>query len=94
MALLEAMACGMAVVASNACGMAEQIRIRGAGLIVPAGDPISLAGALQQLLSSASDRDALGRAARQLVCSEHSVGVTTGRLFEALSGARDGAHHG
>jgi len=61
---LEAMACGKAVVASRAGGLAEAIEDNTSGLLVPPGDPESLATQIIGLLRNPAERDRLGRAAR------------------------------
>lgn len=62
MALLEAMACGLPVVASAAGGIPEQLA-HGGGIMVPPDDPEALANALQRLLEDASYRERLGNEA-------------------------------
>jgi len=64
MALLEAMACGLPVVASRAGGIPEQLA-HGGGIMVPPGDEEALATALQQLLEDAAYRERLGNEALQ-----------------------------
>jgi GalNAc-alpha-(1->4)-GalNAc-alpha-(1->3)-diNAcBac-PP-undecaprenol alpha-1,4-N-acetyl-D-galactosaminyltransferase len=66
-ALLEAMACGCAVVASDCeAGPAELVG-SDAGVLVPPADPAALAGALDLVLRDASLRARLGLAAREAV---------------------------
>ena len=61
--LLEAMSCGLAVVASNVGGVGECVRDRENGLLVPPGDARELAMALQELLVSDTLRQRLASAA-------------------------------
>ena len=61
--LLEAMSCGLAVVASDVGGVRECVRDRENGLLVKAGDARELAMALQELLVSDSLRQRLASAA-------------------------------
>lgn len=64
LAIPEAMASGLAVVASRAGGIPEAIDTFG-GLLVPQGDPIALADALQQLILAPEQRAAMGLRARE-----------------------------
>lgn len=64
-ALLEAMALGRPVIASNVGGLAEVLRDGETALLVPPGDPAALAQALGALGDDPERRAALGRAARR-----------------------------
>ena len=64
MALLEAMAAGKAVIASDVGGVAEAMRHRVEGLLVEPEDVPALAGAMRRLARDARLRTRLGRAAR------------------------------
>ena len=61
--LLEAMSCGLAVVAADVGGVRECVRDRENGLLVMAGDARELAMALQELLVSDTLRQRLAAAA-------------------------------
>jgi glycosyltransferase involved in cell wall biosynthesis len=63
-ALLEAMACGAAVVASRVGGIPEIVEDGASGLLVPPADPAALADAIACLAERPDRRRALGRAAR------------------------------
>jgi len=63
-ALLEAMACGTAVVASRAGGIPEIVREGESGLLVRPGDASDLANALARLARDPPERARLGRGAR------------------------------
>ena len=58
----EAMACGAAVVSSDGGALPEVIG--DAGVLVPAGDAMAMARAIEALLTDPARREALGRAAR------------------------------
>jgi glycosyltransferase involved in cell wall biosynthesis len=64
---LEAMACGLPVVASAVGGLVGTIDDGQTGCLVPSGDVALLANRLEMLLRDASRRQAMGAAARQAV---------------------------
>jgi glycosyltransferase involved in cell wall biosynthesis len=64
-ALLEAMALGRPVVATAVGGTSEVLRDGRDGVLVPAGDPMALARALEKLLSEPAQRLRLGEGARR-----------------------------
>ncbi len=66
-AVLEAGAAGRPVVVSDAGGLAEVVRHRVTGIVVPREDPVAAADALLELVESPAERLALGQAARQHV---------------------------
>jgi glycosyltransferase involved in cell wall biosynthesis len=63
-ALLEAMAHGLPVVASDVGGISEALVHGDSGLLVPPADPAALADALGALLTDAELRERLGMSAR------------------------------
>jgi glycosyltransferase involved in cell wall biosynthesis len=83
LALLEALLAECAVVASDVGSVAEAVRDRETGLLVPAEDPAALAAAVRQLLGDDGLRRQLGERGRRLVLerftSEHMA-----RSFRAL----------
>lgn len=66
-AVLEAMAAGKPVVASRVGGVPEAVVDGATGLLVPPGEPESLAGAILALLDDPRRAEAMGRAGRQRV---------------------------
>ncbi len=82
MALLEAMAHGMAVVATPVGGVPQVVRDGENGLLVPVGDDAALAGALDGVLSDAELRLRLGRAARRTVEAGFGMEAHLRRLME------------
>jgi glycosyltransferase involved in cell wall biosynthesis len=80
---LEAMACGLPVIACEGSGSAEVVAHGRNGLLVPPGDSGALAGALDELIGNASRRDALAAGARLYVVAEAAQDDCLKRL-EAL----------
>lgn len=67
---LEAMACGLPVVACDGSGASEAVRHESNGLLVPPGDVDALAHALRRLLTDERLRARLSRGARDFVARE------------------------
>ena len=78
--VIEAMACGLPVVATDVSGVAEAFGEEVAGVIVPRQDPARLAEALARLLDSEPLRRELGERARRRAQKEFSLEVVGGRL--------------
>lgn len=64
-AIIEAMACGLPVVASRTGGIPDLVEDGHTGLLTPPGDPVALAEALGRVLSDVDLAVALGCAARE-----------------------------
>jgi glycosyltransferase involved in cell wall biosynthesis len=73
LSVLEAMAAGLPVVASNVGGMPELVAAGVSGLLVPPGDPDALAEAIERLLESPSLAQQLGHAGRRRVVENFDV---------------------
>ena len=67
--VLEAMACGKPMIASNMGGNPDMVAHDQTGLLVPAQNPAALALAMQQLIDNPSLRERMGIAAREKVKS-------------------------
>jgi len=70
LAVLEAMACGLAVVATDVGGIPEIVADTETGLLVPAGDPHALAAAASELLADDARRTTLAAAGLSRVRAE------------------------
>ncbi len=91
LAALEAMACGVPLVASNVGGFPEMVVPGVTGLLVPPRDDRALAGAIGGLLDDPARRKALGAAARAHMVAEFSPEAHIARLEALLAeGARGG----
>lgn len=74
--LIEAMAAGTPVVASDIPGYRSVLKDGVHGLLVPPGDPKSLAGAIGELLGNESRRVSMGRDGQQAVRAYDWTSVT------------------
>jgi phosphatidyl-myo-inositol alpha-mannosyltransferase len=86
MVLLEAMASGVPVIASDIDGYSEVVDPGVDGLLVSPGDPVALAGAMDYLLGDPTLRARLVRAGRRKAAGlrwERVAGVVEGIYFEA-----------
>jgi len=63
----EAMSCSTPVIATKAGALPEVVGNGSAGMLVPAEDPVALAGAIKRLLSDKSLRQSLGQAGRKRI---------------------------
>jgi glycosyltransferase involved in cell wall biosynthesis len=80
LALLEAMATGVPVVATRVSGLAEVVRHGTTGVLVEPEQPQALADAVINLLADAHLRRSLADAARLWVCAERSVEAMTRKI--------------
>ncbi len=88
MALLEAQAAGLPVIAGNSGGVGAVVRDGLTGLTPPVGDVHAFADRLRLMLDQPSLRRAFGRAARETICAEHLIATASARLNEAVMGLR------
>lgn len=77
---LEAMACGLPVVAGGGSGVDQVVVDGSAGLLVPPGDVDAVAFALERLLGDQRWRRDMGRRAREWVACEADTTVCVRRL--------------
>ncbi len=88
--LMEAMACGMAVVSGDLPTIRELISHRVSGMLAPPDDVQALSEVLRLLWSDAVLRERLGVAGRARVCDEFSLELNLDRLEFALQGDSGG----
>jgi glycosyltransferase involved in cell wall biosynthesis len=74
--VIEAMAMGCPIVATDIDGVREELKHNETGLLVPPADPIALAKAILMLLDDREKAEHLGRKARKGVEEEFSVEKT------------------
>jgi len=86
---MEAMACGVPVVATDVGAVAEVVRHRETGLVVRPLDAGALAEATLELLRTPQLRTNLGQRARSAAVSRHDVREGAREQFAALRAATD-----
>jgi glycosyltransferase involved in cell wall biosynthesis len=90
--LIEAAACGRAVVTTDHPGCRDAIEPGVTGLLVPPRDPSSLAKALKDLLDNPDRRFAMGEAGRELATRRFDLGevvATHIRIYQELLGGQE-----
>ena len=85
MALMEAAACGAPLVATDVPGCREICLDGVTGRLVPAGDSLLLASAINSLLRDPVEREEFGRRARNLVVEKFSVDSVVSRYCQLLN---------
>lgn len=91
--ILESLASGVPVVASNVGGIREVVVTGQTGTLVPPGDPEALADAIVDLLQDDDRRARLGAAGRRRIVEEFSwqrAGARTVDLYRAVAEGRAG----
>ena len=83
LAVLEAMAAGLPVVASNAGGLAELVLHERTGYLVPPRDPRSIANRLVQLARDHHARETLGNAGRERAARSFTLEQQAERMKNA-----------
>ena len=88
MSVIEAMLCGLPVVATNIRGPREQVQHGETGLLVPPGCASALATALKQLTCEPDTRARFGSAARAAATARFSEADVAERTVRLLKNAR------
>ena len=89
MVILEALAAGKAVIASEVGAIPDAIRHGATGLLVPPGDADALASALCLLIEDEGVRQRLGQSGREFVREAYDFDRTVGRydnLYQRVLG--------
>ena len=89
--LLEAAACGRALVTTDVPGCREVVRAGENGLLVPSRDVPALAGAIEQLLQQPAERRRMGARSREIAAefAQPTVVGATLKLYRRLCPADD-----
>jgi L-malate glycosyltransferase len=88
--LIEAMACGLAVIGTAIGGVKDILQHNRNGLVVPAGDFEQLLAALDTLLADGAARERLGRAALQTVRERYTAASVTRQYVDQFTTAWSG----
>ncbi len=81
--ILEAMACGVPVVASNVCAIPEAVENKKTGLLVTPGSSKELCENILTLLSDSTLCDELGKNSRQRIIEQFNWSVNTEKILDA-----------
>ncbi|MCL4825599.1 MAG: glycosyltransferase family 4 protein, partial [Anaerolineales bacterium] len=87
MAVIEALACGLPVVATQVGGLPDLVFPQVNGLLVPAGQPDQLADALLQLIDSPQTRSAMQRESLRLAQENFDIEKLVARLLDIYQSA-------
>jgi glycosyltransferase involved in cell wall biosynthesis len=85
-ALIEAMAAGVAVLSTEVGGVADLVTHGETGWLVPPGDPSAMAGAIRHLLAEPSLRARLAAAGRRVALDRHDVTRLIARIERLYTG--------
>jgi colanic acid/amylovoran biosynthesis glycosyltransferase len=89
--LMEAMSAGLPVVASGISGIPELVEDGVTGLLVPPGQPVAIAAAVERLGHDPTLRRRLGAAARERVLADFDVDRNAAALAARFARSRDEA---
>ncbi len=82
--VLEAMACGLAIVSTDVDGISEDIETGASGLLVPPKNPASLANALEKLITNPKLLRKLGNEARRQFEMKHDPEIAKNEIKKLL----------
>lgn len=95
-AALEAMSAGLPVVATSVGGVPEAIRDEFNGLLVPPGDPMALAEAINRVCKDKALATGLGRNARKVIEEKFSLDKIAEKysdIYQNILGGREECDH-
>jgi glycosyltransferase involved in cell wall biosynthesis len=89
--IIEAMMCGLPVIATDVGGIAEAVEHQRTGMLVPPGRPDALADALNQMLNDGALRRINGEAGRQRALEQFTEARMVEQIDRVYTRALDGA---
>lgn len=91
--ILEAMSCGLPVVATAVGGNPEVVTNGVTGLLAPASDPQKMADVMEKIISDSNLRHSMGLKAREMAIQNYSIEAITSLTEKALVNAAFDAIH-
>jgi glycosyltransferase involved in cell wall biosynthesis len=88
-AIIEAMASGLPVIATTVGGQPEAVRDGRTGLIVPPGDSEALGRAIMRLITDTELRRSMSRQARTAAVEHYDLRTNSGRIVEVIQSGID-----
>ncbi len=83
---VEAMACGVPVIATDITGQAQIVRAHGCGIVVAPDSPQEIAIAVSTIAADEAGASRMGIAARQAAVREYSWDVSAGKTHDVIMG--------
>ena len=80
--MLEAMSCGLAVVATNVRGNKDLVNDGINGVLIPARSPVKIAEAITVLLEDEKIQNKLGENARKTIVEKYNWDMASNRIIE------------
>ena len=84
--LVEAMSCGVPVIATDISGQSQIVRDNGCGIVVPPDAPAEIARAVSTIAADEPGAKRMGIAARKAAIREYSWDVSAGRTHAVILG--------
>jgi len=94
MAMLEAQASGLPVVAGSGAGVGEIVIPGVSGLLVAPGDPVAFATAVREMMLDHNRRAGFAEAARRQVRLSHDLAAAAGQLAAIIETSASRFNHG